>query len=157
VRNLGIFIVIVLLHNSASHCFDESSIYGKEALKGLLPYSLAPQAACVGSCFDGCAARSLALLQSELERRQVAVVPGGSVSLKLLLTCSAGDSSTLVHGNLQLHAVSYLAHSNSPSSAPLWDAWFLGVFRTPQEIFEEVADLTRRFANDYKLYTGDPK
>jgi hypothetical protein len=143
---------------SAASAESSAPVYGKLALRGLSPFGLVLRVSCAGGCLRSCEARLHSFLERELLRRELRVrnaQEGGSVSLKLLLTCAAGDSLTLAHGTLQVHVASHFAHSNLPaetlSETPIWDAWFLGAL-TEEALWAEVSELARKFSNDYKLY-----
>lgn len=122
--------------------------YGRESLAGLRKYGVAVRVVCTGAISqhqDAFAAH----LRNRLESRGIQVVPGGSVTLKLVATSIQSDDGFLVvHFALELDQSAALASNNRMADAPTWDAWKMGEYRE-DELLQEVDDLARQFLVDY--------
>ena len=72
-----------------------------------------------------------------------------SGALKFLLTgFKKSENDFFIYANLQLHQRAYLAINHEYMDCQTWDTWKMGIFNM-NEIFLEVEDMAREFANDF--------
>lgn len=127
---------------------DESAAYGKSSLIGLRKFGVAIKVLCLGD-LEQHQEVFLEHMKQRIQSRNIPVVPGGSATLKLLVTSIQSDDGFFtVHFSLQFHQSARLAYNNKLIDAPTWDAWKMGEYRE-EDLLQEVDDLTRLFMNDY--------
>ena len=75
-------------------------------------------------------------------------------ALKFLLTgFRKKEGNYFIYASLQLHQRAYLAVSHEYMDCQTWDRWRMGVFKE-KEIYSEVEDMAREFANDFISANG---
>jgi hypothetical protein len=81
-------------------------------------------------------------------------ISNGGGALKFLLTgIKKKEGDYFIYASLQLHQRAYLALNHEYMDCQTWDRWKTGVFKK-NEIFLEVEDMTREFANDFISENG---
>jgi hypothetical protein len=77
-----------------------------------------------------------------------------SGALKFLLTgFKKKEGDYFIYASLQLHQRAYLAISQEYMDCQTWDRWRMGVFKE-KEIYSEIEDMAREFANDFISANG---
>lgn len=122
--------------------------YGRESLRKLREFGVAVRVVCTGDLEQHQDAFK-EHVQSRLSSRGLEIVPGGSVTLKLIVNSIRSDDGFFVaHMSMELHQTAFLASNNRMVDAPTWDAWKMGEYRE-EDLMQEVDDLARQFLNDY--------
>jgi len=136
--------------------FNTSELYGQASLIALQGVEIF-----VHSAGDS----SIKKMEQEInnrikQRMENAKVPitaygsGKSGALKLLLTgFKKKEGDYFIYASLQLHQRAYLAISHEYMDCQTWDRWRMGVFKE-KEIYSEVEDMAREFANDFISANG---
>jgi len=96
-------------------------------------------------------------IKVRLESAKVPIIAYGSGkggALKFLLTgFKKKEGDYFIYASLQLHQRAYLAISHEYMDCQTWDRWRMGVFKE-KEIYSEVEDMAREFANDFISTNG---
>lgn len=143
-RHLAAFLFVLLV---APTSFS-APMYGRNSLAKLREYGVAVRVLCTGDLAQHQDAFR-AHIENRLRSRGVEIVPGGSVTLKLVSnSIRSDDGFFVVHLVLELDQTAFLASNNGMVDAPTWDAWKMGEYRE-EDLLAEVDDLTRQFLNDY--------
>ncbi len=122
--------------------------YGRESLYSLKPYGVVVKAVCTGG-LEQHQQTFLAHIENRLRARGVAILPDGSVTLKLIANAiQSNDGFFVVHLELKMDQAAYLASNNKTVEATTWDAYRMGEYRE-EDLLQEVDDLARQFLNDY--------
>jgi len=96
-------------------------------------------------------------IKQRLENAKVPITAYGSGNvgaLKFLLTgFKKKEGDYFIYASLQLHQRAYLAISHEYMDSQTWDRWRMGVFKE-KEIYTEIEDMAREFANDFISANG---
>ncbi|MDR2583810.1 MAG: hypothetical protein LBC75_10050 [Fibromonadaceae bacterium] len=136
--------------------FNTGNLYGKTSLIALQGVEIF-----VHSAGDSAIKKMEQEINSRIKQRmENAKVPitvygsGKSGTLKLLLTgFKKKEGDYFIYASLQLHQRAYLAVSHEYMDSQTWDRWRMGVFKE-KEIFSEIEDMAREFANDFISANG---
>ncbi|MDR2594704.1 MAG: transporter substrate-binding domain-containing protein [Fibromonadaceae bacterium] len=96
-------------------------------------------------------------IKQRMENAKVPITTYGSGNggaLKLLLTgFKKKEGDYFIYASLQLHQRAYLAVSHEYMDSQTWDRWRMGIFKE-KEIYSEIEDMAREFANDFLSANG---
>jgi hypothetical protein len=165
VKKENAFLKILLAFFGLSSYLHANGIYGQASLKALTGVEL----------FVHCAGDSEVKkmeneikerLKKRLENANIPIITyntpnnednkisNNSGALKFLLTgFKKKDGGYFIYASLQLHQRAYLAVSHEYMDCQTWDIWKMGIFSI-NEIFLEVEDMAREFANDFISANG---
>jgi hypothetical protein len=165
VKKENIFLKILLAFFGLSSYLHANSIYGQASLRALLGVELFVH--CAGDYEIKKMENEIKeKLKKKLENANVPIIAyntpnneGDKISinggaLKFLLTgFKKKEGDYFIYASLQLHQRAYLAVSHEYMDCQTWDIWKMGIFNV-NEIFLEVEDMIREFANDFISANG---
>jgi len=136
--------------------FNTSELYGRASLRALQGVEIF-----VHSAGDSAIKKMEPEISNKIKQRlENAKVPitaygkGNGGALKLLLTgFKKKEGDYFIYAALQLHQRAYLAVSHEYMDAQTWDRWKMGIFKE-KEIYLELEDMAREFANDFISANG---
>jgi len=136
--------------------FNTSEIYGRTSLIALQGVEIF-----VHSAGDSAIKKMEQEISDKIKQRMenskvpiTAYGSGRSGALKLLLTgFKKKEGDYFIYASLQLHQRAYLAVSHEYMDAQTWDRWRMGIFKE-KEIYSEIEDMAREFANDFLSANG---
>jgi len=136
--------------------FNTSELYGQASLRALQGVEIF-----VHSAGDSAIKKMEPEISNKIKQRvENAKVPiidygsGKSGALKLLLTgFKKKEGDYFIYASLQLHQRAYLAVSHEYMDCQTWDRWRMGIFKE-KEIYSEIEDMAREFANDFISANG---
>jgi hypothetical protein len=146
------FLKILLAILGLSPYLHANNFYGAASLKGLAGVELFVSIA-GESEIKKMECEINERIRARLENANVHIItynsPGAVGALKfLLIGFKKKEGDYFIYASLQLHQRAYLAISHEYMDCQTWDAWRIGVF-SANEIFLEVEDMAREFANDF--------
>ena len=147
---------VVLFSKDLQEEFNKSELYGRASLRALQGVEIF-----VHSAGDSAIKKMEQEINNKIKQRvENAKVPitaygsGKGGALKLLLTgFKKKEGDYFIYASLQLHQRAYLAVSHEYMDCQTWDRWRMGVFKE-KEIYSEIEDMAREFANDFLSANG---